>query len=233
MRTVVHEGAVPGQRLVTLDMVRQHSRVSAFVGAADDHLAAMGLTEHGERHCSLVSRIAFNVMKRLGFSPREAELAGIAGYTHDIGNVVARDGHAQIGAVLMADILNELSMPPKEVATIIGAIGNHEEKHGQPVNAVSAALILADKSDVHRTRVRNRELATFDIHDRVNYAVVRSFLHVDGSKRAITLELVIEREVTSMLEYFEIFLDRMVMARRAARFLDCQFHLVANGEALV
>lgn len=226
-------GASPGQRLVTLDMVRKHPRVSAFVLAADAHLAAMGLTEHGERHCGLVSRISFNVIKRLGFSQREAELAAIAGYTHDIGNVIARDGHAQSGAVLMAGILAELKMHPQEIATIVGAIGNHEEKHGQPVNNVSAALILADKSDVHRTRVRNRELATFDIHDRVNYAVVRSFLHVDEAKRSITLELVIEREVTSILEYFEIFLDRMVMSRRAAAFLDCRFHLVANGAELV
>lgn len=221
------------QKVVTVETVRKHARVAAFIAGADNHLAAMGFTEHGERHCSLVSHISYNVMKRLGFSKREAELAAIAGYTHDIGNVIARDGHAQIGAVLMADILNELKMDPEETATIIGAIGNHEETHGHPVNAVSAALILADKSDVHRTRVRNDDVATFDIHDRVNYAVVRSFLHVDGNERTITLELTIEREVTSILEYFEIFLDRMVMARRAAQFLDCRFHLVANGEGLV
>lgn len=220
-------------QLITVDEVRKHPRVGAFIAGADNHLAAMGFTEHGERHCSLVARISYNVVKRLGFSKREAELAAIAGYTHDIGNVVARDGHAQSGAVLMADILHEMGMKPEEIALIVGAIGNHEETHGQPVNAISAALILADKSDVHRTRVRNDDVATFDIHDRVNYAVVRSFLDVDGAERTITLDLTIEREVTSILEYFEIFLDRMIMSRRAAQFLDCRFHLTANGEALV
>ncbi|OUN01803.1 MAG: phosphohydrolase, partial [Firmicutes bacterium ZCTH02-B6] len=187
---------------VTLDVVRAHPRVGAFIKAADAHLAAIGFTEHGERHCSLVAKIAYNVMTRLGYPAREAELAAIAGYTHDIGNVIGRAGHALTGAVLMAPILDELGMPPHEVATILGAIGNHEEAHGHPVNRVSAALILADKSDVHRTRVRNRDPATFDIHDRVNYAVVRSFLSVDGAARAITLELTFETEVTSVLEYF-------------------------------
>ncbi|HEY8496327.1 MAG TPA: HD domain-containing protein [Limnochordales bacterium] len=217
---------------VTLDVVRAHPRVSAFIKAADAHLAAIGFTEHGERHCSLVAKIAYNVMTRLGFPAREAELAAIAGYTHDIGNVIGRAGHALTGAVLMAPILEELGMPHQEAATILGAIGNHEEEHGHPVNRVSAALILADKSDVHRTRVRNRDPATFDIHDRVNYAVVRSFLSVDGAARAITLELTIETEVTSVLEYFEIFLQRMIMSRRAAEFLDCRFHLVVNGARL-
>lgn len=218
---------------VTVDVVREDPRVAGFIAGADRHLAAIGFTEHGERHCSLVSRIAFNVMKRLGYDRREAELAAVAGYTHDVGNVVAREGHAQAGATLMAPILHDLGMPPEEVATIIGAIGNHEETHGHPVNHVSAALILADKSDVHRTRVRNRDLAAFDIHDRVNYAVVRSFLNVDGTARTITLDLTIEREVTSVLEYFEIFLDRMVMSRRAAEYLDCRFHLVINGATLL
>lgn len=221
-----------GQR-VTVDTVRSDPRVAGFIAGADRHLAAIGFTEHGERHCSLVSRIAFNVMNRLGFDRRESELAAIAGYTHDVGNVIAREGHAQAGASLMAPILHDLGLPPEEVVTVIGAIGNHEETHGHPVNNVSAALILADKSDVHRTRVRNPDLATFDIHDRVNYAVVRSFLNVDGTARTITLDLTIEQDVTSVLEYFEIFLDRMVMSRRAAEYLDCRFHLVINGATLL
>ncbi|HLT57743.1 MAG TPA: HD domain-containing protein [Limnochordales bacterium] len=225
-------GAGGKQAPVTLEAVRAHPRVGAFIRQADAHLAALGFTEHGERHCSLVANIAHNVVARLGYSPREAELAAIAGYTHDIGNVVGRAGHALTGAVLMAPILDELGMPPHEAAIILGAIGNHEEAHGHPVNRVSAALILADKSDVHRTRVRNRDPATFDIHDRVNYAVVRSFLHVDGSARAITLELTIEQQATSVMEYFEIFLQRMIMCRRAAEFLGCRFHLVANGARL-
>ncbi|HEY8418564.1 MAG TPA: HD domain-containing protein [Limnochordales bacterium] len=217
---------------VTLDVVRAHPRVGAYVRAADEHLAAIGFTEHGERHCGLVAKIAHNVIARLGFSAREAELAAIAGYCHDIGNVVGRAGHALTGAVLLAPILHELGMPPHETAVILGAIGNHEEDHGHPVNRVSAALILADKTDVHRTRVRNRDPATFDIHDRVNFAVVRSFLHVDGTAHTVTLELTIEQEVTSVLEYFEIFLQRMIMCRRAAEFLDCRFHLVVNGARL-
>lgn len=219
-------------RRVTVEAVKAEPRVAAYIAGADRHLAAQGFTEHGERHCGLVSRIAYNVLKRLGYDERQAELAAIAGWTHDVGNVVAREGHAQIGAALMAPILLDLGMPPDEVAIVIGAIGNHEEKHGHPVNEVAAALILADKSDVHRTRVRNRDPATFDIHDRVNYAVVRSFLHVDGSARAITLELTIEQQATSVMEYFEIFLQRMIMCRRAAEFLGCRFHLVANGARL-
>ncbi len=225
-------GSGNGATPVTLEVVRAHPKVAAFVKQADAHLAAIGFTEHGERHCGLVAKIAYNVLTRLGCPAREAELAAIAGYTHDIGNVVGRAGHALTGAVLMAPILDELGMPPQEAATILGAIGNHEEAHGHPVNRVSAALILADKSDVHRTRVRNRDPATFDIHDRVNYAVVRSFLSVDGTARTITLELTIEREATSVLEYFEIFLQRMIMSRRAAEFLDCRFHLVINGARL-
>lgn len=221
------------ERRVTVETVKADPRVAGFIAGADRHLAAIGFTEHGERHCGLVSRIAYNVLKRLGYEERQAELAAIAGWTHDVGNVVAREGHAQVGAALMAPILFDLGMPPDEVATVVGAIGNHEEKHGQPVNAVSAALILADKSDVHRTRVRNQDMATFDIHDRVNYAVVRSFLNVDGSARSITLDLTIERDVTSVMEYFEIFLDRMVMSRRAAEALDAHFHLVINGASLL
>jgi len=217
---------------VTLADVKANPLIDAYIRKADEHLAAIGFTEHGYRHVELVASIAKNVLRRLGFSQREAELAEIAGYTHDIGNVVGRAGHALTGAVLMAPILDELGMPPQEAATILGAIGNHEEAHGHPVNRVSAALILADKSDVHRTRVRNRDPATFDIHDRVNYAVVRSFLSVDGTARTITLELTIEREATSVLEYFEIFLQRMIMSRRAAEFLDCRFHLVINGARL-
>ncbi|MBO8141435.1 MAG: HD domain-containing protein [Firmicutes bacterium] len=219
--------------MVTVDTVRHHPKVAAFVEAADRHLAAIGYTEHGQRHSTLVSRIAFNVMTRLGFAQREAELAAVAGFTHDIGNVVGREGHALVGAVLMAPILDELGMPPEETAEVLGAIGNHEETHGHPVNPVSAALILADKTDVHRSRVRNRDPATFDIHDRVNYAVVRSFLNVDGPSRTITLDLTIELEVTPVLDYFEIFLQRMIMCRRAAEFLDCRFHIVINGARLL
>jgi hypothetical protein len=173
------------------------------------------------------------VLARLGYAEREQELAAIAGYLHDLGNVVSRAEHGRSGAVLAAPLLFELGMDPSEVAPIIGAIGNHEDQVGQAVNAVAAALILADKSDVHRSRVRNPDLAKFDIHDRVNYAVERSFLHVDGVKRAVTLELTIDVKMVPVMEYFEIFLTRMVMCRRAAEFLSARFGLVINGTTLL
>jgi metal-dependent HD superfamily phosphatase/phosphodiesterase len=164
---------------------------------------------------------------------RECELAEIAGYVHDIGNVVSRSEHGRVGAALAAPLLFELGMDPSEVATILGAIGNHEDEVGQAVNPVAAALILADKSDVHRSRVRNPDFAKFDIHDRVNYAVIRSFLNVDAGHRTITLDLTVEVDVVPIMEYFEIFLTRMVMCRRAAEFLSARFGLVINGTTLL
>lgn len=218
---------------VTLADVKAHPLVDALIRGADDHLRAIGFTEHGHRHVELVSNIARNVLLRLGGSEREAELAAIAGYTHDIGNAVGRIRHESSGAILLTSILRELGMPADEIVTVVGAVGNHEESTGHPVNRVSAALILADKTDVHRTRVRNVDVASFDIHDRVNYAVVHSFLRIDGKAKTATLELKIETEICSVMEYFEIFLSRMVMCRRAALFLGCTFHLVINGATLL
>lgn len=173
------------------------------------------------------------MLSRLGYTEREAELAAIAGYLHDLGNVVSREQHGRNGACLVAPFLFELGMEPAEVATVIGAIGNHEEQVGKAVNAVAAALILADKSDVHRSRVRNPDLAKFDIHDRVNYAVERSFLNVDGARRTVTLDLTIDVRMVPVMEYFEIFLTRMVMCRRAAEFLSARFGLVINHATLL
>lgn len=207
--------------------------IGAFIKAANGHLAAQGFTEHGFRHAELVARVSYNVMTHLGRSRREAELAEIAGYTHDIGNAVARHAHGQIGACILVGVLRDLGMEPDEVAIIAGAVGNHEEEVGQPVNAVSAALILADKSDVHRTRVQNADPARFDIHDRVNYAVKRSFLRVDAGARAVRLELEVDTSIIPLMEYFEIFLSRMVMCRRAADFLGCTFQLEMNGMRLL
>lgn len=217
----------------TLAEVKSHPLIDAFVRAADLHLAAIGFTEHGYRHVELVSNIARNVILRLGGSEREGELAAIAGYTHDIGNALGRHRHESAGAALVAQVLYELGMDPQEIAIVAGAVGNHEESTGSPVNRVSAALILADKTDVHRTRVRNTDPATFDIHDRVNYAVVHSFLRMDAKARTATLELKIETEICSVMEYFEIFLTRMMMCRRAAQYLGCTFHLQANGVTLL
>lgn len=225
---------MPAERpRITLGQVKAHPLIDAYIRKADEHLGAMGFTEHGYRHVELVSHISRNVMKRLGYSEREAELAEIAGYVHDIGNAVGRVRHESTGAIILTSVLAELEMDPDEIAVIAGAVGNHEEETGSPVNRVSAALILADKTDVHRTRVRNTDFATFDIHDRVNYAVVHSFLNVDPREKRITLELTIETEICPVMEYFEIFLSRMMMCRRAAEFLGCTFHLTVNGSALL
>lgn len=218
---------------VKLADVENHPTVRAYVKQADANLAAMGFTEHGFRHISLVSSIARNILERLGYDARQAELAAIAGYVHDVGNCVGRVNHGAAGALLVEPILRELGMSPEERALILSAVGNHEEEVGEPVNAVAAALILADKSDVHRTRVRNTDIATFDIHDRVNYAVVRSFLEVDEGERLITLCITIETEQTPIMDYFEIFLERMLMCRRAAAYLGCEFKLRINDVVLL
>jgi metal-dependent HD superfamily phosphatase/phosphodiesterase len=220
-------------RPVVLDDVKQHPAIAVYLEKANEYLGRLGYTEHGQRHVSLVANIGRNALERLGYPQRLGQLAEIAGYCHDLGNVIGRTHHGAAGAVLVAPILVELGMGPEEVATIIGAIGNHEEEVGQPVSEVAAALILADKSDVHRSRVRNPDVATFDIHDRVNYAATRSFLNVCGSSRTITLELTIETGICPVMEYFEIFLTRMMMCRRAAQFLDCTFHLEINGGKLL
>ncbi|HHW13360.1 MAG TPA: HD domain-containing protein, partial [Firmicutes bacterium] len=211
-----------------MDDVRNNQKIEALIRQANEHLGAEGYTEHGFRHAQLVSSISRQVLARLDYAERERELAAIAGYVHDVGNVVSRTEHGRTGAVLVAPILFELGMDPAEVATVIGAIGNHEDETGQAVNPVAAALILADKSDVHRSRVRNPDLAKFDIHDRVNYAVVRSFLNVDGARRTVTLDLTIDVKMVPVMEYFEIFLTRMMMCRRAAEFLSARFGLVIN-----
>lgn len=219
--------------MVTLADVKEHQITKVFIKQGDIHLGTMGFSEHSYRHKNLVSKIAGNVLERLGFEEREVELAKIAGYLHDIGNVVSRYNHGQSGAMIAYDILRDLKMDPVEIATVIGAIGNHEEQYGESVNNVAAALILADKSDVHRSRVRNTDLSTFDIHDRVNYGAIHSFLNVNPENRKITLEIKIDHEITTMMEYFEIFLSRMVMCRRAAEFLNASFGLVINDAKLL
>lgn len=219
--------------VVTLEDVKRDKYVETLIRVGNDNLGVMGFTEHGFRHLNLVSTIAYNIIRRLGLPRREAELAAIAGYLHDIGNVVSREGHHLSGAVLAYFILERLGMDSREIATVVAAIGNHDESTGQPVSNVAAALILADKSDVHRTRVRNPDQATFDIHDRVNFAVERSFLRVDEMKREIILELQINPQISSVMDYFEIFLTRMLLCRRAANFLGCTFRLEINGNKLL
>lgn len=219
--------------MVTLQDVKKNPEVETFIRKGNQYLGEMGMTEHGFRHVNLVATIARNILERLNFPEREAELAAIAGYIHDIGNVISRSDHGKTGAVIAYHILTGMGMPSEEIAVVISAIANHEETYGQPVNSVAAALILADKSDVHRSRVRNPDIATFDIHDRVNYAAEHSFLWVNEERRVITLELTIDIEICAVMEYFEIFLTRMALCRRAAKFLGADFELMINGAKLL
>lgn len=220
------------ERIVVED-IKQLPMVKAFIQTGNQHLGAMGFTEHSFRHANLVASISGNILERLGYTQRDQELAAVAGYLHDMGNVITRYNHGQSGAYLALQILQEQGMPWEEIALVIAAIGNHEEEYGQPINHIAAALILADKSDVHRSRVRNPDVANFDIHDRVNYAAKHSFLRVGQGQRIITLELEIDTAISGVMEYFEIFLTRMVMCRRAAAALDSSFSLVINGSRLL
>lgn len=229
-KKVVEPVGVDG--LVTARDVERDAEVHAYLKRGNEQMDVLGYTEHGERHARLVGSIAQNVMLRLGYPQRRTELAEIAGYLHDVGNVIYRDEHDWAGALIARDILLRLGMGFEEIALIMGAIGNHEEERGEPVSDVSAAVILADKSDAHRSRVQNRDKLAFDIHDRVNYAVERSFLRVDGDEKTIVLELDIDTEVSQVGEYFEIFMSRMLMSRRAARFLNCRFDLMINGNSM-
>jgi metal-dependent HD superfamily phosphatase/phosphodiesterase len=216
---------------LSLETVRTDPEVQAYIRQANRNLGVLGFTEHGFRHVGLVANIARNVLRLLDYDPRQQELAAIAGYLHDIGNVVSRHGHASTGALLAYPILNRLGMAPEDVAIILGAIGSHGDdsgRLGEPVNPVSAALILADKSDVHRSRVRNNDPASFDQHDRVNYAATSSFLRVAPEAKTITLELTIDTEMAPVMQYFEIFLPRMLMSRHAADLLGCAFHITIN-----
>ncbi|MBC9785658.1 HD domain-containing protein [Heliobacillus mobilis] len=212
---------------VTFEDIKANPEVRAYIEKGNEHLGVLGYTEHGLRHAALVSQQAGRILSHIQADPRKVELACIAGFMHDIGNAVSRDSHAQIGALLARSILREMGMDFGEIAEVIAAIGNHDESVGQVINIPAAALILADKCDVHFKRVRNKEHASFDIHDRVNYAVRESSVNLEG--RNITLELKTDLQISPLIDYFEIFLPRMVMCRRAASFLDCQFHLIING----
>jgi metal-dependent HD superfamily phosphatase/phosphodiesterase len=218
---------------VTVEDIKNNPIVGKFIKAANDYLGAIGYTEHGMRHVSLVASLAENILASLDYPKRMQELAGIAGWLHDIGNVVNRNEHGQSAALIAMRILKDMGATPDETALIISAIGNHEEEIGDPVNAIAAALILADKSDVHKTRVRNPEFAATDIHDRVNYAAERSYLSVLKDKKIVSLRLTIDTQISKVMEYFEIFMSRMVMSRRAANFLGCNFELIINERKLL
>lgn len=215
--------------LLTLKDVRHDGRIRTYITRANEQMQSIGYTEHGHRHAGIVSTIARSILHSLEHEEREAELAAIAGYLHDMGCVVNRVGHVEAGALMSFSLLSDLGMRADEIATVVGAIGNHEEPNGLPISAVSAAVILADKSDVHFSRVQEKDPVKFDIHDRVNYAVQKSYLRVDETAKAIILELEIDTTHASVTEYFEIFVLRMVLCRRAADYLGCKFHLNING----
>lgn len=218
---------------VTFAMVRDDEETRLYITKAKEMLEAIGFTEHGLRHVGLVAHRAMNVLATLGHDGRRVELAGIAGLLHDIGNVVNRRNHGQSSALMARTILGRMGMPFHEIADVMAAIGNHEEEVGNPVNEIAAALILADKSDVHRSRVHNRDFAQFDIHDRVNYACTKSELVADAEAKVVRLDLTIDTTIIALMEYFEIFLVRMLMCRRAADRLGCQFEICMNGVRLL
>ncbi len=219
--------------LITVADLKNDHEIIVYLTRSTQYLSSLGFTEHGQRHALLVSNRAFKVLEWLNCQRRDCELAAIAGYLHDIANLVNRYNHGGAGAVMAFQILSRMGMPPEEIALVISAIGNHEEERGNAVNHVASALILADKSDVHRSRVTNYDFAKFEIHDRVNYAVQNSELSVDSALQTVTLDITIDTSICPVMEYFEIFLARMVMCRRAAEFLGCHFKLVINKNRLL
>lgn len=219
--------------LVTYEYIRRNPDIITYIKRADKALEAQGYTEHSFAHVEKVSQTAGMILTQLGYPERAIELAKIAGMMHDIGNVINRIDHAQSGAVMAFRLLDNLSMPADEICSIISAIGNHDESTAQPIDAISAALIIADKTDVRRSRVRNTDFLTFDIHDRVNYAVEKSLLYFNPDKTSIILNLSIDTNISSVLEYFEIFLQRMLLCKRASLFLGLKFEMIINGSTVL
>ena len=219
--------------MITLKDVRDNPEVDALIRGAQKQLNALGYTEHGHRHISIVSKRAGDILEKLGYPERTVELTRISGYMHDIGNCVNRVDHAHSGAILAYNILKDMGMPVNERTEIMMAIGNHDENTGSAISDISAALILADKSDVHRDRVVNKNLSTFDIHDRVNYAVTNANLELDEKERKVKLNLKIDTKICPVLDYFEIFMDRTMMSKYAAKFLRIWFELIINDTKLL
>ena len=219
--------------MITLEDVKKNEEVESFIKASQKQLNALGYTEHSHRHISIVSKRAGEILEKLGYPERTVELAKIAGYLHDIGNCVNRTDHAHSGAIMAYNILKDKGMPVEERTGIMMAIGNHDENTGTAVSDISAALILADKSDVHRDRVTNQNLSTFDIHDRVNYAVTDAKLDLDVKDRKVVLKLKIDTKLCPVLDYFEIFMDRTMMSKYAAKYLKIWFELIINDTKLL
>lgn len=219
--------------MITYNDIKKDENIKVYINSADASLKALGYTEHSYAHVGRVAEMAGYILSTLGYDERTVELAKIAGYLHDIGNLVNRIEHSQSGAVMAFRILDKMGMSAEEISTIVTAIGNHDEGTGVPVNAVAAALILADKSDVRRTRVRNSDQTTFDIHDRVNYSVEKSDLKINRDKTIVKLKLEIDTRISSLMDYFEIFLGRMILCRKAAEKLGLAFKLIINEQQFI
>ena len=219
--------------MLTYEQIRKSEAIKIYITRADESLGALGYTEHSFAHVMHVAQTAGYILTTMGHDARTVELAKIAGYLHDIGNLVNRKDHSQSGAVMAWSILNDMGCDPAEMATIVTAIGNHDEGTGVPVNAVAAAMILADKADVRRSRVRNTDFSTFDIHDRVNYSVTSSDLKINEDRTQVELKLTVDTRYGSVMDYFEIFMQRMVLCRKAAEKLGLQFKLRINDQPLI
>ncbi len=219
--------------MVTYENIKQNEEIRTYIRKADESLLRLGYTEHSFAHVTRVADTVRYILQTLGYSDHEVEIASIAAYMHDIGNIVNRIAHSQSGAIMAFRILDHLGMDAEDLSDIVTAIGNHDEGTGVPVSPVSAALILADKSDVRRSRVRNNDASSFDIHDRVNYSVSSSALKINDQKTETCLELTIDTEYSSVTDYFEIFLARMLLCRKAAEILGLKFRLVINGQSLM
>ena len=219
--------------MITFEEIKKDPAIRTYIKKADESLINLGFTEHSFAHVGLVAANSKYILETLGYSPREVELVQIAAYLHDIGNLVNRIDHSQSGAVMAFRLLDHLHMDPVEIAEVVTAIGNHDEGTGTPVSPMAAALILADKSDVRRSRVRNQDIASFDIHDRVNYSVKKSRLKINEEHTLIKLKLTVDTKFGSVMEYFEIFMDRMILCRRAAELLGLKFKLMINEQQLI
>ena len=218
---------------MTYEQIKDNETIQTYIAQADKSLAALGFTEHSFAHVTRVAEMAGYIMSIMGHDPRTVEVAKIAGYLHDIGNLVNRVDHSQSGAVMAFRLLDNLGFDPREIATIVTAIGNHDEGTGVPVDEVAAALILADKSDVRRSRVRNQDESSFDIHDRVNYSVKKAELKINEERTLIKLKLSVDTRYGSVMDYFEIFMGRMLLCRKAAEALGLQFKLMINEQQLI
>ena len=219
--------------MLTYEQVTKSEAIRTYIIRADESLAALGFTEHSFAHVVHVAETAGYILTTMGYDERTVELSKIAGFLHDIGNLVNRKEHSQSGAIMAWSILNDMGCDPGEMATIVTAIGNHDEGTGVPVNAVAAALILADKADVRCTRLRNADISTFDIHDRVNYSVKKSMLKINEDKTIVKLKLTVDTKFGSVMDYFEIFMQRMILCRKAAEKLGLQFKLIINEQQLI